>query len=43
MVVVVVKFIYEPYVFSHSVATLSAECNRSPPLQLGLWAAVDNM
>jgi len=31
-------------VFSHSVATSSAECNRcSPPLQLGLGAAADNM
>jgi len=31
---------------SHSVSTSSAECNHcSPPspLQLGLWAAVDNM
>jgi len=37
-VVAVVEYIYELYVFSHS-----AECNRCSPLQLGLWAAVDNM
>jgi len=43
MVVVVVECIYQPYVFSHSVATSSAECNRCSSLQLGLWAAVDNM
>jgi len=30
-------------IFSHLVATSSAECNRCSPLQLGLWAAVDNM
>jgi len=43
LAVVVVKCIYEPYAFSHSAATSSAECNRCSPLQLGLWAAVDNM
>jgi len=42
-VVVVVEYIYEPYVFSHSVATSSADCNHYSPLQLGLLAAVDNM
>jgi len=31
------------HVFSHSIATSSAECSRCSPLQLGLWAAVDNM
>ena len=41
--VVGVKCIYEQYIFSHSVAMLSAECNRCNPLQLGLWTAVDNM
>jgi len=30
-------------VFSHSVATSSAECNHYSPFQLGLWAAVDNI
>jgi len=43
VVVVVVKCIYKPYVFSHSVAASSPECNRCSPFQLGLWAAVDNM
>jgi len=40
---VVLECIYELYIFSHSVATSSAECNRCSPLQLGLWAAVENM
>ena len=35
VVVVVVEWIYEPYVFSHSVAMSSAECNScSPPSSL---------
>ena len=40
-VVVVMKCIYEPYVFSHSVAMSSAECIAiaAAPLQLELWAA----
>jgi len=42
-VVAVVEYIYKPYVFNHSVATSSAECNRCSPIQLGLWTAVDNM
>ena len=42
--VVVVECSYESYVFSHSQATSSVECNRcSPSHQLGLWATVDNM
>jgi len=43
VVVVVVECIYEPYDFSHSAAASSAECNCCSPLQLRLWAAVDNM
>jgi len=39
VVAVVVECIYELYVFSHLVATSSAECNCCSPL---LWAAVDN-
>jgi len=35
MTVIVVKCIYEPYVFNRSAATSSAECNRcSPPFSL---------
>jgi len=37
--VVVLKCIYKPYVFSYSTAMSSAECSH----QLGLWTAVDNM
>ena len=43
VVIVIVECFYEPRIFSHSVATSSAECNRCSPLQLGLWTAVDNM
>ena len=38
-----VECIYEPFVFSHSVATSSSKynCCSLQPVQLGLWAAVD--
>ena len=44
VVTVVVQCIYKLYGFRHLVATLSTQCNCcSLPLQLGLWAAVDNI